>query len=559
MKPSLLALACSIVSLTVASAQTKRSEYAAPEKEKNFRDRLEMMIEDFVDKVGREFVWRENETDSLGTVGSEESLANAQDKSGSTLTFDGNKTIGESETMRANVVVKGGDLTVYGTIEGDALVVGGNLFVKDGGKISGNARVINGEIVKDEEGFIGGSMDMTRASAVGYRQDRRTFGRSSYQLNAQWASETTNLDNFLFRYNRVEGIFLGLGSEKKYYWDGSKRWNAYGSVGWGFKSHRWRYNLGLTRQFALANDEASSSGLFEIGAEGHSLTDSKDHWIIGLHENTAAALLIHEDFRDYYGREGFALHTAYSMQQGDLNGQLKTEYLIDRYSSLVNRTEWSIFGGNKVFRPNPAVDEGAMRSVLVSGGLSTVTKTSHGQEGWSIYGNAEYARKSWGGIFSFSQLVADIRRYQPIGYYDNFNIRLRVGTSTGTVPFQKVFELGGRSTVHARPFKSEIGNRMILLNAEYIINGDFLHDLDFWPSWLMRGINFLVLADAGLIRSVGPEEKWTGGFEATKLSEFKSDVGFGLANRNGSLRLAFVWRTDVNVPAKFIFRFSRPF
>ncbi len=559
MKPTSLELACSLIALT-ASAQTKRAEYPAPEKEKNFGDRLEMMIEDFDDKVGREFVWRENETDSLsGALKSEESFADAQDKYGSTITYDGNKTIEKSEIIRAHVVVKGGDLTVYGAVEGDALVVGGTLYVKNGGKISGNARVINGEIVKDEDGFIGGYMDKTRASAAGYRQDRRTFGRSSYRLNTQWASETTNLDNFLFRYNRVEGIFLGLGSEKKYYWDGSKRWNAYGSVGWGFKSHRWRYNLGLTRQFALANDDANSSGLFEIGAEGHSLTDSKDQWIIGLHENTAAALLIHEDFRDYYGREGFVLHTAYSTQQGDVTGQLKAEYLIDRYASLANRTEWSIFGGNKVFRANSAIDEGAMRSFLASGGLSTVTRTSYGQEGWSIYGTAEYARKSWGGIFSFSQLVADIRRYQPVSLYNNFNIRLRVGTSRGSVPLQKAFELGGLSTLHARPFKSEIGNRMILVNAEYIINGDFLHDLDFWPSWLMRGINFLVLADAGLIRSVAPGEGWTSGFEKIRFSEFKSDLGFGVANRNGSFRLAFVWRTDVNAPARFVFRFSRPF
>ncbi len=72
-----------------------------------------------------------------------------------------------------------------------------------------------------------------------------------------------NLDNFIFRYNRVEGVFLGLGSEKKYYWDGERNWNMYGSAGWGVKSHTWRGNLGLARQFAILTNEGS--GIIEFG------------------------------------------------------------------------------------------------------------------------------------------------------------------------------------------------------------------------------------------------------------------------------------------------------
>jgi hypothetical protein len=233
--------------------------------------------------------------------------------------------------------------------------------------------------------------------------------------------------------------------------------------------------------------------------------------------------------------------------------------VLDKYTSLEKRTEWSIFGGRKVFRPNPAILDGRMRSFVVSPGFSTTTTTSHGQEGWSIYGTAEFADKRYGGDFTYSQAIADVRRYQPLSRYDNFNVRLRVGTSGGKVPAQKIFEFGGLSSLHARPFKSEAGNRMILANAEYIVNGDFLHDLDFWPSGLLRHLNFIVLSDAGLMRNIPSEEGWTTGFENIRFSEFKHDIGVGLANRSGSFRFGFVWRTDVKSPGRLFFRFERPF
>jgi len=113
--------------------------------------------------------------------------------------------------------------------------------------------------------------------------------------------------------------------------------------------------------------------------------------------------------------------------------------------------------------------------------------------------------------------------------------------------------------VQGYPFKEEQGNRMLLMNAEFIINGDFLGDLAFWPSWLMRGLNIIVLTDAGLVRSVAPAARWTEGFENIQFSDFKHDVGAGISTRNGSFRAAFVWRTDRSEPPRFIFRFARPF
>lgn len=527
-----------------------------------FNERLTVMIEEFVDELGDELGFLNTRAVQPRVPLSSEQdtiIATSQDKSRTTVTFDGNAEISPDEKVSGDVVVKGGDLTVHGTIDGDVLIVGGTLYVRDGGTITGNARVINGDIVRDENGVIEGYMDKTNSSRLTYREDKEKMSRSSYRLDANWVSEFTNLDNFLFRFNKVEGFFLGLGSDKRYYWDGYKYYSLYGSVGYGFMSHKWRANLGVTRQFALSGDNGSPSHLIEFGGEWHSYTDSKDHWLIDVNENTGYALFIHEDFRDYYQRQGFTIMAGWYMQGNDLTTQLKVEYNIDEHASLPNGTEFAIFGGKKRFRENPAIDVGKVRAIVVSAGISTVTTTRRGPHGWSLFGTMENSRESYGSELPFSQLIVDVRRYQPLSRYDGVNIRLRAGTGSGSVPRQRVFEIGGLGTMPGYNFKGEAGNRVFLGNLEYIVNGDFLGDLDFWPSSLLRHVNFVFFGDAGWVATTSASASWTDGFDQLSLTSLRTDLGFGFASRNGKFRIAWAWRTDQSAGARFILRFTRPF
>jgi hypothetical protein len=554
-------LLCIVFMLAMAEAQSTKKETANNDKHEDLGQRIGSIVEDVIDRLEGAFSGGSEQPplkmNVFRQVQSQVPPADivtpvAED---SALTYRGNTVIQKGDTVNSNLVVKGGDLTVYGRINGDVLVDGGDLYIRDGAYIGGNINVVNGEVNRDDDTIVIGYIDTgSSKKEKPYREEEKNFRRSSTKLNAIWVNETTNLDNFIFRYNRVEGVFLGAGSEKRYYWDDQRSYSLYGSVGYGFKSRRWRGNLGLSRQFAFDDGQ-----LFEIEVEGHSLTDSKDDWLIGVHENTAAAILIHEDYRDYFRRNGFGVNIGYALQRDYLTGQVKAGYLSDEYRSMENQTEWSIFGGNKQFRLNPAIKDGRMRSIVSSVGLSTVTTTIYGLEGWSILATAEVADKNFGGDFTFNRYVADIRRYQPLGRYDNLNVRFRVGTSEGDLPFQKTYEIGGLGTLQGYPFKGEMGNRMLLMNAELIVNGDFLGDLSFWPSWLMRSVNLLVLTDAGIVRNEDANDLWTSGFNGIKVSDFKHDVGAGIASRNGSFRLALVWRTDRRDTAHFIFRFSRPF
>ncbi len=473
-----------------------------------------------------------------------------------TQIFSSDKIVQESDTINGSIVVKNGNLIVYGVINGDVQVVGGDLRLKRTGRITGNTRVIDGSIVKEEGAVIKGFEEKTSSEKASYRETKKV-SRSIHGFDVLWRSEQTNWENFIFRYNRVESLFLGLGTEKKFYWDGEKDWNAYGSIGWGFKSHTWRGNLGLARQFAIPSDGGSS--IIELGAEGYTLTDTKDQWIISQNENTAAALLIHEDFRNYFERRGFTIHTAFYSKQNYLKSELKLAYLVDSYDSLSNKIDWALFGGHKKFRANPVIDPGKMRSMMLSGGVSTITKTSRAQEGWCLFGSAEFARKSFGSEFDFDQYLLDVRRFQPLGRYENFNMRVRVGTSSGIVPLQKGFELGGLGTTNAFPFKSDIGNRMMLVNMEFILNGSIMNDLNFWPTWIFQHLNIILTSDAGFTHVALPGDGATEGFGGISLNKFHHNFGVAFGNTTGTYRIGLAWRTDTSAPVQFILRFNRPF
>ncbi|MDE3058385.1 MAG: hypothetical protein KGJ59_10560 [Bacteroidota bacterium] len=484
-----------------------------------------------------------------GWHGEDDSTKNIEKGKEGAITFNGNTEIGVDDKIDGDIVVKGGTLTVLGVVDGDALVVNGNIVVKDGGKITGNARAINGKVTKEDRGVIGGYMEeKSSASDAEYSSWPPHKPRSSRTFNDLWLDEQTLSDNFIFRYNRVEGFFFGLGSEKKFYWDGSRQISGYGSVGYGFKIHRWRANLGIDRQFATA------SALYEIGIEGHNSTSTKDEWIMGLGENNAVALLWHEDYRDYYTRQGASVHAARYSKEKDFSTQFMLEYLVDKYASLPNGTNWSIFRQSRSFRENPAVNEGVMHSIRWSFGLSTLAKERRQTVGWNIFVSAEKGGDALKGDFNFTQTIFDLRRFQPLSGFDNLNVRLRVGSLEGDHIVQKSFELGGANTLPAYGFKEFSGNRMVLGNVEYVLHGRAFSGIFFWPS----SFSMIVFFDAGAAQTVAPSKNIIEGFSGITSSTLKSDVGFAIGWTENA-RLGFAWRTDAAKPVSIFLRFSKPF
>jgi hypothetical protein len=366
------------------------------------------------------------------------------------------------------------------------------------------------------------------------------------------------------RYNRVEGLYLGVGKAKKLYWNSKPKIVGIGSAGYGFLNHRWRYSLGLYLPLYLENQ------IIEFGGEGHSFTDSKDSWIIDRDENTTMAFFAREDFMDYFSREGFSITTGWYMRDmSGINTKAVVAYLHDSYKNMDKKAKWSLFGGDKVFRPQPYTPASNINSIELILGMSTLPASSYTNSGWNIEFTMENAGGFAKGDFDFTQMVLDARRFQPLTAWLNLNLRARFGASDGIVPFQRQFEIGGVSTLPGYHFKEFYGSHVGLFNAEIIFNGSNAVETEGWVQTVLSMANIIFFFDAGSTNSnsvtaVATEDVTLGSLDASfkknfVLNNWKTDIGFAFGNPDGSTRIGIAWALDKPSVGMLVLRFSRPF
>lgn len=404
------------------------------------------------------------------------------------------------------------------------------------------------EYTSEDETFEYEFPQAERYSLFAFPTDRGIPRNNSAKINL------ANLDDkFLFRYNRVEGLFLGIQSPQKFFWDRERKFALFGSIGYGFGVHKWEYQAGASQQFG------SDNRLFEFGIEGHSVVDTRDQWLVGNLENTLNALLLRYDYRDYFLRSGFSTWAGYYTRNQLADMQLKISFANDEYASLNNNVNWSLFRTKKSFRINPEINNGKIHSIILALDLHKMDDRKLHLAGWSTAFTAEFAGKSFKGDYEFNRYVFDARRYQPLGKYDNLNFRFRAATSNGILPNQRAYELGGISTLPAYMYKEFIGNRFLLANIEYVVNGKMFSDDTGFPFSMFSSMNIILFYDAGYINTVSDEVTFDEGFDSFKLNSLKSDLGFAFGSRDGKYRLGFAWKTDVKSPVSVFFRMSRPF
>ncbi len=193
--------------LAAASAQSNTNDTPSADNRESLGQRIGSVVDEVMNSIGKTLSGRPEDGPSrksprallrTGKLPVDETRVIA-DKDTS-VTYEGDTVIGKTDTVNSNVVVKAGTLTVYGRINGDVLVVGGDLKIKNNAYISGNVKIINGEVLKDDDAVVVGYIDKTSSrTEKAYREEAKDFRTTSTRLNANWVPETTNLDNFIFR------------------------------------------------------------------------------------------------------------------------------------------------------------------------------------------------------------------------------------------------------------------------------------------------------------------------------------------------------------------------
>lgn len=477
----------------------------------------------------------------------------------------GDFEIAENETLAGDLLVAFGDLTVSGKVEGTVVVIEGDIFLSSSAVVSGDAVSVNGGVKWERGSRVDGEMveavmrheksappkimqerKIQAGSRHGYREWRGTWQKSRY--NRTWPRRYEHHDAFLIHYNRVQGLFLGANLPPRFTAGGNLvNFDLFGFLGYGFAGKAWRYQL---------NGEVSflDNVWLRVGGSLYDLTDTEDTWRIPRDENALAASMIKEDFYDYFRRFGAGVYIAQNITS---HLELRAGYYKERYESLQKNTNWSLFGGDKHFRSNPAIDAGKSVAYKASLTLDTRDRMDAPGRGWYIQAHAIWSRPEYGSAFDFDRYLFDIRRYIPIGAHENLNLRMLAGSARGDLPRQHLFFLGGISSLRAHDFKELEGDRMLLANIEYALgpNNQKLHD-----NWLLGDLNLIFFVDTGLAWFSDDVQGADEGFGKLTWERLETDYGIGFASDDGRVRLniarsAVSGRNDL----VFSFRLNRPF
>lgn len=371
-------------------------------------------------------------------------------------------TITTDDFVRGSVVSFYGDIAIDGEVNRDVVAIFGDIKIGGDAVVRGDIIAINGTVKLDPESSVYGEI----ITGEGHKSSRRDRAR-------RWKDRV--VDEFSIdghgAYNRIDGLFLMAGLN--YNSSDSIVPSFYVHGGYAFASERWRYDVGLTQILI------KGSVPVQVGGSFYRLLKSDDDKFISENENSLFALLVNEDWKDYYEAEGaYGFVRVGFMKFNSFEIGYRSE---DQNWLPAHRNLWSLFG-SRLFRENfawlPAderediiaadFDDKQVNSLNLKLQIDTRDDDDNPGSGWYGQARYEYAPEDFNGDFDFKRAEVLMKRYQPINRYNSLILRGAYGRVSGnSIPANKFFTLGGLSTLHGYKHKEFAGNEYFMLGAEY--------------------------------------------------------------------------------------------
>jgi hypothetical protein len=269
------------------------------------------------------------------------------------------------------VVVLGRDAVVEGTVRGDVIIIGGDLYVHPGADVRGRAIAIGGGVYESTVGHIAGEVQAHREFTYDITQIAGGWALSYRAIEPEEEPRTVAemIGLVVPTYDRSNGLSLAVAP-----------WLSLPHTGVRFQPRvTYRSQLGRLDPFVAIVDSLDRRTALQVSA-GRS-TFSNDAWIMGDLVNSLQVLWRGEDSRNYFRatRGDVTLSRRWTSSTTSLVPYVGTRF--ENASSVrpgLNPTSgpWS-FSSRKdpddMFRPNPPVDPGITASFLTGIALNWVT------------------------------------------------------------------------------------------------------------------------------------------------------------------------------------------
>ena len=480
------------------------------------------------------------------------------------------------EEIRGDVAVQQAPLTIAGHVMGNVLAVNTDVLLAPTARINGELLVVGGDVEGRTVARIDGGIRIYRQSLSYTVRDGKLVPDDTTGDNPGWwqrfeRGRESNLSEAVRvvqagAYNRVEGLPISLGPSLRRTADwGEIQFDpaAILRTGSSFSGSNPDVGYNVSTEIRVGHDNALG-----FGGRLFSVVDPVEAWQMSDVEVALAAFVVRRDYRDYYQRHGGQMYvTLYGSDDFSLTGAFSDE----RWTSRVLKNPFTIFNGERPWRPNPSVDEGRFHVGTLSARFDTRTDPQDPWSGWLLTGQLEHGR---GTITSaaptsgpatqlrndptdYTRAFFDLRRYNRLGPNSQLNMRVVLaGDIAGDqLPLERRLSVDGPGTLPGFDFRSprtgvDVGtcnsgpsapgrpaecDRIALAQIEF--RGDLnLHFLGDWPDWPRRfhskhgDMVWVLFADAGRGWKSGQTDDmvtYDRGI-VPPLSTFRTDIGVGL-------------------------------
>ncbi|HET7583811.1 MAG TPA: hypothetical protein VFK13_02830 [Gemmatimonadaceae bacterium] len=360
-------------------------------------------------------------------------------------------------TFDRTVIVLGGSATVASHVDGDVIVVGGDLLLHPGAVVSGRTVAIGGSVINSSLARVRGGLWDFRFVHLTVR-DSADVTLVERQPMPPQADTPLPLRNALYfrtpRYTRVDGLVIP----------------------WGPDIALLRQRVILTPEVTYRSDlgafdpqvhvSASIKDGLSLEAWGGRSTFSNDEWIWPTLFNSFSVLVRGRDYRNYY--RGIRYQLALQRNFVTLNGSgwLSGGVLTENAESVEAGGPWSITGDESssgILRANPAVENGRITSIVgavhvePSFAASTLSATLQLESALDAPGDRHFTQGTLHSTFSL-----------PTFRDQSLDILAHVMLTAGdTAAPQRFAYLGGLGTLPTFPILSLGGDQLFYLDATY--------------------------------------------------------------------------------------------
>ena len=347
-----------------------------------------------------------------------------------------------SSELQRSVIILGGDVALAGTVRGDVIVVGGDLFLRPAAHVEGTAAAIGGAVYGSTLALVNGEVESVRDETFDVTRHGDAFRLEYRYIGAREpAVELPLLEGLRIpSYDRVNGVSVPWGPILR----PAIRVELDPTV--TYRSHIGEWDPGVIATYRL--DEQ-----YQLRLDARRGTFTNDAWIHSTPINTFNVLVGGKDTRNYYRADRGELEIrrfdAYPNPLLELERfagiSIERAWSVGAATTL-GRRPWSFGGGSeleRIARPNPPIERGRISSAFVGAvaryrvGDVRSEAIARVEVPWETPENERFAQLTFDGSIRF-----------PTFGLQRFRADLHVIATIGdTAPPQRFGYLGGSGTL----------------------------------------------------------------------------------------------------------------